>query len=671
MTSRSGQSLIDVLIASALGALLLVGSLSLLAPSLKGSAAAERAQDTAAMARGLMDQARSLAASNWYAIAGLDRDTPYHLALTANGTVPVIGAQTVWLTSGLRNQFSFDQTQSTSILVNGVPGELSGTTETAPLPDGSCVFDGCWSFSDNHQIFAVPDSPSHNPTTAITITGWFYLQSYEGLVMIEKDQQYRLYVGGSKNFAFDYATSEDPWQSASLNSKDVNLETWHHVAVTYDGYAWRLYLNGTLDVLQPNDSGNFEAMVANQGAQLNIATNFNGKMDEVRMYDRALTPDEIQRVYATNDQLNGTSVTRSFTLANVNRNGSGAVVPSGGTPDPSTLAAAVSFAAPGVATRTMSTYLTRNPSKAVLQTDWSGGPGQGMVSTPGVQFASSTAINYLATTGSITADLANLITPSGGGNGSISSTTADHYAWNDIIGWINFYSSGTVQLTSQRLRGYANSSAGQISLDCATTSIGNICGTSNYYIANNGSGVLSGFAWNDTVGWISFNCSNHNGCGTSNYSVTVNPSTGVFSGFAWNDIIGWISFNGADIGIPTYRVVANWSAAAGYGVLDSGIINLGYGNAQANGITWTGAKPAGTDVRFQIATSNDSGGPWTYVGSDGTGSSYYAPESGASVALYPWIHAPGVFVRYRAFLYSDIAQSTAPRIDSVVIRWSP
>jgi len=60
---------------------------------------------------------------------------------------------------------------------------------------------------------------------------------------------------------------------------------------------------------------------------------------------------------------------------------------------------------------------------------------------------------------------------------------------------------------------------------------------------------LSGWAWNDDYGWISFNCSDPGLCATSNYKVTVSTSTGVFSGWAWNDNLGWISFNCADPGL--------------------------------------------------------------------------------------------------------------------------
>ena len=73
-----------------------------------------------------------------------------------------------------------------------------------------------------------------------------------------------------------------------------------------------------------------------------------------------------------------------------------------------------------------------------------------------------------------------------------------------------------------------------------------------YYFSNSSKPVqagsehnLSGWAWSENIGWISFN--NTSGGGTVNYGVHIDPSTGNFSGYAWSENIGWISFNEADL----------------------------------------------------------------------------------------------------------------------------
>src|SRR5487761_23732 len=69
----------------------------------------------------------------------------------------------------------------------------------------------------------------------------------------------------------------------------------------------------------------------------------------------------------------------------------------------------------------------------------------------------------------------------------------------------------------------------------------------NHAYAGSGD-ALFGDAWSETIGWISFNCTNTNegGCGSSNYGVNVDAN-GNFSGYAWSENEGWISFNAADV----------------------------------------------------------------------------------------------------------------------------
>ncbi|MDP2864532.1 MAG: hypothetical protein Q8N73_02680 [bacterium] len=57
---------------------------------------------------------------------------------------------------------------------------------------------------------------------------------------------------------------------------------------------------------------------------------------------------------------------------------------------------------------------------------------------------------------------------------------------------------------------------------------------------------VSGWAWSENIGWISFNCTNQGTCGTANYGVNIN-SDGTFSGYAWSEHIGWITFNESEL----------------------------------------------------------------------------------------------------------------------------
>ena len=257
---------------------------------------------------------------------------------------------------------------------------------------------------------------------------------------------------------------------------------------------------------------------------------------------------------------------------------------------------------------------------------------------------------------------------------NISATTTEHYAWNDVIGWVDFYSTGNVNVTSTQLSGYATSSVGFIALDCATSPNGNICGTSNFKVLND-SGYLSGWAWNDAIGWISFDSTT----ATSSYAyqVTINTVTGDFSGWAWNDTVGWLSFNCSNTsscGTSNYKVNTSWQLSAGIsGSLISSIFDTQVTNGVSiNTVMWRGNKPSGTTVKFQIASSNSSSGPWNYYGPDGSSTTYYTPtDADAPVQINLEYHNNHRYFRYKIFLETNGAQTVSPRVDSVIINWSP
>jgi hypothetical protein len=262
--------------------------------------------------------------------------------------------------------------------------------------------------------------------------------------------------------------------------------------------------------------------------------------------------------------------------------------------------------------------------------------------------------------------------------------SVNRWAWNDLIGWIDFYGPGTVNVSSQNLSGYASSSAGDISLDCATTRAGDICYMSNYRVTNDGTGNLAGWGWNDIYGWISF-CGGQStsSCpGTTIYQVKINGDTGDFRDYAWNDIAGWISFcgtpgdgSGCASTTNAYKVNTSWRATSTSGYLDSSVYDTGVaGGAQLNSVLWQGELPSDTSVRFKFAASNSSSGPWEYLGPQGTTSpdDYYGPVSpNVSYRLNYILHSDKRYFRYRVILVSDQAQRKTPRIDDIIVNWSP
>ncbi len=288
---------------------------------------------------------------------------------------------------------------------------------------------------------------------------------------------------------------------------------------------------------------------------------------------------------------------------------------------------------------------------------------------------------------------------------NVSSTPSSSVAWDDASGWWDFYTPLSITVSGSRITGYASSSIGDISLDCATTRSGNICGASNYGICNGASathnadgtcsnaqadGNLSGFAWNDTIGWISF-CG---GLGTSvcpgtqSYGVTIDAN-GNFNGYAWNDLDGWISFNCANnssCGTVQYLVNTLWRSTSTIGYLTSETFDTGVTTgATLASLIWQGSPGSGTGLctSFQIAASTSSGGPWNFTGPDGTSGTYYGAACSQNVNGGTGCAAPNTpicvnssylnnfrYYRYRVRLQSDLLQTQSPRVDDVILNFS-
>lgn len=268
---------------------------------------------------------------------------------------------------------------------------------------------------------------------------------------------------------------------------------------------------------------------------------------------------------------------------------------------------------------------------------------------------------------------------------NINSAAGEHWAWNDVIGWIDFYGTLNVNVNKVQLNGYASSSVGYVSLDCATSPSGDICGTSNYQVLNDGNGNLSGWAWNDEIGWISF-CggSGTADCpGTNGYHVQVsqlNQTTSIFTGWAWNDLVGWISFNcdaggagGPGIcGISQYDVRTSWIATSTAASLDSTTYDTGVpGGAIINSVMWIGNQPSNTFVDFQFAASNSSSGPWNYATSTSYRVAKCVSASTCSPMKVDYTLNNNRYFRYRATLTSDLAQRATPLISDIIVNWSP
>jgi hypothetical protein len=85
------------------------------------------------------------------------------------------------------------------------------------------------------------------------------------------------------------------------SSGTMDTDKWYHAAVTYDGAAMKIYLDGA----EVGSMGKTGTVGVNPAVSAWIGNNpgnpsqgFNGIIDEVRLYNRALSPSEIDQLYS-------------------------------------------------------------------------------------------------------------------------------------------------------------------------------------------------------------------------------------------------------------------------------------------------------------------------------------------------------------------------------------
>lgn len=89
------------------------------------------------------------------------------------------------------------------------------------------------------------------------------------------------------------------WTHHLVGNKTLPTEQWVHIAGTFDGQIMRLYMNGeecgTMARPGPIKPNTFYLCLGNY--EIAHAAHFNGLLDEVRLYNRALSAEEVRQHY--------------------------------------------------------------------------------------------------------------------------------------------------------------------------------------------------------------------------------------------------------------------------------------------------------------------------------------------------------------------------------------
>jgi PKD repeat protein len=266
----------------------------------------------------------------------------------------------------------------TGATLNGtVVGNVTCTTGHNGAPGTAMQFGGTAG-----DYILLPNDPLIKPTTSLTIAGWFYMPSSSHMDMIFTKNT----CGNNfnmNNIIWNYGqfwSVMRPGLPGSCGGGAILMtpsaaayptNTWLHLVVYFDNTQMQIIVNNGIPTsMLHNVSFDYDPTkeVVLGGTNETAANNpFDGRMDDLRFYDRKLTPTEINLLYSANPLCNqtGSAPTASFTAVkqvckgaalNLNNLSSGNPQSyqwqmTGGNPSSSTLSApSVTFATPGTYT---------------------------------------------------------------------------------------------------------------------------------------------------------------------------------------------------------------------------------------------------------------------------------------------------------------------------------
>jgi hypothetical protein len=191
---------------------------------------------------------------------------------------------------------------------NGVVNGATLTTDRFGNDSSAYSFDGSTSWIDIGTEFPSPD-------TAIAISAWIYLDSYPNdpdfyqncFSVVNRRHSFILQIFGETGVALVLHNGNaftGFWQNEPITSI-FSLYTWYHIVVSYSVLTAqkRIYIDGQSVYLEDRPEGS-PSIITPTNEALKIGTQndemfqwFNGKIDDVRIYNRTLSEVEIQALY--------------------------------------------------------------------------------------------------------------------------------------------------------------------------------------------------------------------------------------------------------------------------------------------------------------------------------------------------------------------------------------
>jgi hypothetical protein len=225
------------------------------------------------------------------------------------------------LSNGLRGHWTFDggDTNWTSTTA-GTTRDASGNNNTGTMTNmsrdivqGQGKLGQAFNFDGSNDEVNVGSGTSIDGLATTTIAAWIYLDSFgegnEGRIYAKGELDFVVWDDGgpcNRCLAYLYSATQDFEVYSTSNA--ISTGQWYHVAVTRDGSfldtGVQFYVNGSplvfLDDGDPDGTGDYYADVDDDALIGNHEFNnfaYDGKIDDLRVYNRVLTAAEVKQLY--------------------------------------------------------------------------------------------------------------------------------------------------------------------------------------------------------------------------------------------------------------------------------------------------------------------------------------------------------------------------------------
>lgn len=222
----------------------------------------------------------------------------FDLRTNSGNYVSAANLKGYYLNKGINNVDWVDLSSSgNNGTVNGSPilGIFTKGVNNEDIIGNSIYNNNSNNFIGNGSEYAlIPDAATLDITTNITLEAWikpFTVSSNQ--TVIGKNNAYALNVTSGAKLQFSRWSSTVNGTVSSSTSLVIN--TWYHVAATYDGTTTVIYINGAQDTSSGAITGSIDATATDvlMGALTSSTNLFSGYLDSVKVYNQVLTAAQI------------------------------------------------------------------------------------------------------------------------------------------------------------------------------------------------------------------------------------------------------------------------------------------------------------------------------------------------------------------------------------------